>query len=99
MPVKLIQERQTNVALSVHCRSWRTILGACLWIGGGGGALLLLCALGPPLVAYATSAGLPILVLAPLVSSVIAGWDVGGLLLIMIGIRRLMIAWSLRHER
>jgi hypothetical protein len=72
------------------------ILVALIWIVAGAVTLLALCLLGPMIVAYATSAGLPITVLAPLVSSIIAGWDVGGLLLMMLGIRRLILAYRSR---
>jgi hypothetical protein len=34
----------------------------------------------------------------PLVSCIIAGWDVGGLLMI-VGIRRIMTAWCMRQPR
>jgi len=91
--------RQNHVTLPPTPAAQQELLTALLWIGCGGGALLLLCTLGPALVTYATSAGLPLLVLAPLISSIIAGWDVGGLLLMIVGIRRLMTAWRMRQAR
>jgi hypothetical protein len=91
--MKLIDERRMRSFTSATSRSWRAIRDALMWIGAGVIALLALCLLGPVLVTYATAAALPIAVLAPLVSSIIAGWDVGGLLLIILGIRRLMTAY------
>ena len=90
--MRRIDEQQTNSSMLMSGRSWQVILGALLWIGGGILALLMLILLGPALVTYVTAADLPIAVLAPLVSTIIAGWDVGGLLLIMLGCRRLMTA-------
>jgi hypothetical protein len=97
--MKLAHTEKTSRTTQTTSRPWRAILIALAWIGAGVVALLTLCLVGPAIVVYTTSAGLPIVVLALLVSSLIAGWDVGGLLLIMIGIRQLMITWSLRHER
>jgi hypothetical protein len=68
----------------------REVAKGLLHIASGVGTLLILCTLGPTMIAYATAAGFPIVVLAILVGVLIAGWDVGGLLLILIGIRRLI---------
>jgi hypothetical protein len=95
--MKLIHEQYPISSTSATSRPWRAMLGALMWIGAGVAALFALCLLGPMLVTHVTSADLPIAVLAPLVSSIIASWDVGGLLLIMFGIRRLMTAWGLRN--
>jgi hypothetical protein len=97
--MKLVRAGQQRPIAPTASRSWRAIVVALLWIGAGVAALLTLCLLGPVLVTYATTAGLPIVVLAPLVSSIITGWDVGGLLLMMLGIRGLMTACRSRGER
>jgi hypothetical protein len=68
----------------------REVTKGLLQIASGVGTLLLLCALGPAIITYATAAGFPLVVLTILVSVLIAGWDVGGLLLILVGIRRLI---------
>jgi hypothetical protein len=68
----------------------REVVKGLLQIVSGVGTLLLLCVLGPAMIAYATAAGFHVVVLALLVSVLIAGWDVGGLLLILVGIRRLI---------
>ncbi len=65
-------------------------LVALVWIGGGAIALLALCTFGPASVEYASASSLPFVVLVPLISLFIAAWDVGGLMLIMIGIRCLL---------
>jgi hypothetical protein len=90
--MKLTDERRRSSYALTSGRSWRAILGACLWITGGVIALLALCLLGPVLVTYATAADLPILVLTLLVSSIAAGWDASGLMLIMVGVDQLMTA-------
>jgi hypothetical protein len=74
----------------------QALLVALVWIGGGTVALLALCTFGPAIVEYASTAGLPLAVLAPLVSIVIAAWDVGGLMLILNGISKLMNARTAR---
>jgi hypothetical protein len=76
----------------------QAILMALVWIGGGAVALLALCTFGPAIVEYASAAGLPLAVLAPLVSIVIATWDVGGLMLILVGIHRLLKACTESHR-
>lgn len=96
--MKLIDERRMRSFTSATSRSWRAILDALMWIGAGVIALLALCLLGPVLVEHATTAGMPIAVLVPLVSSSIAGWDIGGLLLMMVGIRRLMAVYRSRRD-
>ena len=96
--MKLAHTEKTQPTARTTNWPWRTILGALVWIGAGVVALLTLCLLGPAIVAYATSASLHIAVLVPLVSIVIAGWDVGGLILILLGIRRLITVCSSRGD-
>src|SRR5881397_725312 len=73
-------------------RPWLATLVALLWVAAGIAALLILCAVGPAIIEYVTGCGLPVIVLAPLVSVMIAVWDAGGLMLVWFGLGRLVNA-------
>jgi hypothetical protein len=96
--MKLAHTEKTSCTTQTTSRPWRAALVALVWIGGGVAALFALCTFGPTLVAYAATANLHIAVLVPLVSCMIAVWDVGGLMLIMLGVRRLITVCSSRGD-
>jgi hypothetical protein len=96
--MKLVGAGQHKPIAPTTRRSWRAVVVALVWIGAGVVALLTLCRLGPAIVTYTTTAGLHIAVLVPLVSCIIASWDVGGLMLIVLGVRRLITACRSRRD-
>ena len=92
--------RLTPVMFETHVSGspWREVLVALMWIVVGSGALFALCATGPTLGEY-TTASVHIVMLIPLISILITAWDVSGLMLIMLGIRRLIKTWAAEQGR